>query len=82
MIARARRDLPIDMGRSFMVGDRSGDIVFAHRAGIPGVLVKTGYGLGEWEYQREGFSEMPDFVCEDLREAVGWILGELKKKTK
>ncbi len=36
MLLRARREWPVDWGRSFLVGDRDSDIAAAAAAGIPG----------------------------------------------
>lgn len=80
MIRKACRELPIDMARSYVVGDRYNDIKFAHKAGLPGVFVKTGYGLGEFTYQRENWTEQPEHIAENLGGAVKWILADLKKK--
>jgi D-glycero-D-manno-heptose 1,7-bisphosphate phosphatase len=77
MIRKAQSELPIDMTRSWMVGDRYSDVVFAHRATLPCILVKTGYGLGEITYQREKWAEEPDHITEDLGEAVDWILKQI-----
>jgi D-glycero-D-manno-heptose 1,7-bisphosphate phosphatase len=74
MIEAAREDLAIDLSRSFMVGDKYSDIVFAHSVGIKGVLVKTGYGLGEIENWSADWTEQPDRISEDLSDAVDWIL--------
>jgi len=82
MLRKAQAEWPIDMGRSYMVGDRHNDVVFAHKAGLAGVLVKTGYGLGEVAYQRETWTEQPERICDDLAGAVRWILADLKRKTR
>ena len=82
MIRRAQAELPIDMSRAWMVGDRYGDIQFAHKAGIPAVFVKTGYGLGEWTYQRDGWESQPDHIADNLKSAVGWILRELRARNR
>jgi D-glycero-D-manno-heptose 1,7-bisphosphate phosphatase len=74
MIRRAQKELPIDMQRSWMIGDRYNDIIFAHKAGIPGLLVKTGYGLGEYTHQRDIWPENPDKVLRHVGEAVDYIL--------
>ena len=81
MIRKARAALPIDMARAYVVGDRHSDVTFAHKAGLPGIFVKTGYGLGEYTYQRAAWAEQPDCIAEDLRGAVAWILGDLRKRT-
>ena len=80
MIRRACRELPIDLARSFMVGDRVSDMLFARAAGIPGIFIKSGYGLGEFTYRREHWTIEPDQICEDLPEAVRWVLRDLKRK--
>jgi D-glycero-D-manno-heptose 1,7-bisphosphate phosphatase len=38
------------------------------------VLVLTGYGRGEWEYQQDRFRVRPDYVAPDLFDAVEWAL--------
>lgn len=46
MLLKAARALPIDLGRSWMVGDRVTDLEAGWNAGVAGtVLVETGYGL-------------------------------------
>src|SRR6186713_2158400 len=49
-----------------MCGDKLSDVAAAHAAGTAGVLVLTGYGRGEWEYQRDAQVVNPDHVAEDL----------------
>lgn len=74
LLQRAQRDLKLDLTRSFIVGDKISDILLARRVGAKGVFVLTGYGLGQWEYQRHRWTETPDHVAEDLYAAVQWIL--------
>ncbi len=74
MVRAAERDLGVDVARSYMVGDKHSDIAFAHSLGMKGVLVKTGYGLGELEQWGESWDDRPDAVAEDLLTAVEWIL--------
>jgi D-glycero-D-manno-heptose 1,7-bisphosphate phosphatase len=48
MLQRAAAGLDIDMARSWLVGDRAGDVEAAKRAGLAGALhVLTGYGQAE-----------------------------------
>ncbi len=75
MIRAATRDLDIDLQRSVMVGDKHSDIRFAHSVGLPGVLVRTGYGQGELATWSSGWTERPDYVADDLLDGVNWILG-------
>jgi D-glycero-D-manno-heptose 1,7-bisphosphate phosphatase len=74
LIDQARALFDIDLSRSFMVGDMCSDVEFANRAGIKGVMVKTGYGLGELEYVLPKKREKPIRVADDLLDAVQWII--------
>jgi D-glycero-D-manno-heptose 1,7-bisphosphate phosphatase len=74
MLEQAAADLRLVLDRSFVVGDRAGDVELAHRAGCRSVLVRTGYGQGEWVWHAKNWRYQPDFVAADLSEAVGWIL--------
>jgi D-glycero-D-manno-heptose 1,7-bisphosphate phosphatase len=77
LILQAAADLDLDVERSYVVGDRDTDIELAKRAGTKMVFVKTGYGLGEWEYNRNAWKNQPDYVAEDLLDAVEWILEDM-----
>jgi len=74
MLFRAASDLDIDLSRSFMIGDRHSDIELAHNAGTRSILVLSGYGLGEYEYQRQNWEIQPDWVASNLLEATQIIL--------
>jgi D-glycero-D-manno-heptose 1,7-bisphosphate phosphatase len=74
LIRRAAEDFDIDLDGSWMIGDRYSDIELAHNAGVRSAFVLSGYGRGEWEYQREAWKSAPDLVAEDLLEAVRQIL--------
>ncbi len=74
MILRAAREHDIDLSGSYVVGDSVVDIEAGASAGVPGILVKTGYGRGLLEHQRHRFMTEPALAAEDLLEAVGWIL--------
>jgi D-glycero-D-manno-heptose 1,7-bisphosphate phosphatase len=79
MLRRAAVEHGIDLRRSFVVGDRYGDIETAHGLGARGVLVRTGYGETEVAAETQGTRpKAPDFVADDLAAAVDWILRELK----
>jgi D-glycero-D-manno-heptose 1,7-bisphosphate phosphatase len=80
MIEQAVADLPIDLTRSYCVGDRIKDIYFGHTNGLQSLLVLTGYGRGEYEFQRDTWKEQPDFIADNLSEAVDWILKDLERK--
>jgi D-glycero-D-manno-heptose 1,7-bisphosphate phosphatase len=76
LIHRAAFDFDIDLAGSWMVGDRYGDTVLARNAGTRAALVLSGYGRGEWEYQRAAWQHQPELVAEDLLEAVEKIIAE------
>jgi len=76
LIHQALEAFDIDMSNSYMVGDRHVDIELASRIEIDGVLVKTGYGLGEIDYVLPQQSIKPNHIAQDLLDAVKWILGE------
>ncbi len=77
LLLRAAKELDIDIKNSYMIGDKFSDVELAHNAGCKGILTLTGYGRGEWEYNREEAGMTPDFVAEDLLDAVEWILKEI-----
>jgi D-glycero-D-manno-heptose 1,7-bisphosphate phosphatase len=71
MVLEAAADFQIDLGASFMVGDKAIDIECGRRAGTRTVLVRTGYGAA---LERDADSIAPDFVANDVPEAVRWLL--------
>jgi len=75
LLLRAAADHALDLRRSTLVGDKASDLAAARAVGARGVLVLTGYGLGEWEYRRASFDVEPDHVAPDLLDAVEWVLG-------
>jgi D-glycero-D-manno-heptose 1,7-bisphosphate phosphatase len=74
LITRGSSEFDIDLASSWMIGDRYSDIELARNAGLQSAFVMTGYGRGEWEYQRSAWKHQPDLVCENLLEAVTKIL--------
>ncbi len=74
LLDRAARELNIDLGRSFMVGDKWSDVELGHRAGARSVLVSTGFAADDPGNARPAHVEDPDFIAHDLAEAVDWIL--------
>ncbi len=76
LVGQALKAFDIDMSNSYVVGDRYVDIELAIRLNLRGVLVKTGYGLGEMEYIIPEMPLKPNHVAEDLLDAVKWILNQ------
>jgi D-glycero-D-manno-heptose 1,7-bisphosphate phosphatase len=69
LLHRAAQELGIDLGRSWVVGDREADVSLAR-------LVKTGYGRGELLWHAPSWPRPPDVVAEHLMEAAERILSE------
>jgi histidinol phosphatase-like enzyme len=78
MLERAAKEHALDLHRSFVVGDRHGDVELARRAGACSILVRTGYGEGEYLWNASKWQFQPDFVAADLADAVHWILRATK----
>jgi D-glycero-D-manno-heptose 1,7-bisphosphate phosphatase len=75
LLRRAEKELGADLRRSWVVGDRHGDLQLAWNVGARGALVRSGYGLGELTYLAPSWTRPPDLVAENLLEAVERILG-------
>jgi D-glycero-D-manno-heptose 1,7-bisphosphate phosphatase len=78
MLDRAALEHALDLRRSFVVGDRFGDMELARNARARSILVRTGYGEGELAWHPAKRSLQPDFVAEDLTWAIDWILRQKK----
>ena len=78
MLDLAARDHALDLKRSFVVGDRHGDMVLAENAGARSILVRTGYGEGELAWHVPKWPRQPDFIAPTLAEAADWILRQPK----
>jgi D-glycero-D-manno-heptose 1,7-bisphosphate phosphatase len=80
MLLQAAEDLNLDLTQSAVIGDKYTDVLTGHRLGIPGLLVRTGFGEGEIEKHSATWNKAPDFIAADLLEAVRWVLSESKLK--
>jgi len=78
MLERAAREHGLDLRRSFVVGDRYGDIELAHGVGARGIMVRTGYGEGEIQWHSSNWPAPPDFIADDLAAAAEWIVKQPK----
>jgi D-glycero-D-manno-heptose 1,7-bisphosphate phosphatase len=72
LIERAARDLHLDPARSFVVGDKWGDVALARAVGGRAVLVRTGTGAIVEQRPRPGVTA--DAVVDNLAAAASWIL--------
>lgn len=81
LLEAAAREFGVDLGRSFMIGDRFVDILAGRRAGARSILVLTGVGRRELEDENAaGITAItqPDHVAENAYKAVRWILANLQ----
>ena len=65
----AKSSFNIDYSKSYIVGDRTSDIMAGKNAGISSILVRTGYGGRDEAYQVN-----PDYTAENLKDAVSNII--------
>lgn len=72
MLLEAARAHDIELGQSYMVGDRWRDIAAGRAAGCMTIFVDYGYD--------EPRPESPDAVVADLPKAVEWILSREKER--
>jgi D-glycero-D-manno-heptose 1,7-bisphosphate phosphatase len=70
MLLSAARELGIDLGQSWMVGDRWRDVDCGHAAGCRTVFIDCGYS--------EELRQKPHFSAGNLAEAADIILRESK----
>ena len=67
MLLEASGEFGVDLGASYMVGDKAADIECGRRAGAGAILVLTGYGREQ--------TCVADFTAADAAGAADWILG-------
>ncbi|MBF2053075.1 MAG: HAD family hydrolase [Candidatus Sericytochromatia bacterium] len=68
MLLAAARDLDLDLGKSFMIGDKATDVEVGQRVGAHTILLTSGYGqqVLDGTYQHP---VKPDYICDSLQEA-------------
>lgn len=69
LVLRAARDLNIDLGASWLVGDSTTDLATAANAGLRSILVRTGLAGQDGKHVVR-----PDAVFDDLAAAVQFIV--------
>jgi D-glycero-D-manno-heptose 1,7-bisphosphate phosphatase len=79
MLTQAAEEQHIDLQRSFVVGDKVSDLEAGWRVGCRPVLVLTGYGVEAREAFRE-HAFQPEYIAENLLQAVQWILTQAGSK--
>ena len=75
MILDARDEFGIDLGASYMVGDKVIDVECGTNAGVKlSVLVRTGYGL---EHESKlGQTHQPYVITDTLNDFADLVLGQ------
>ena len=69
MVVKATRDHPIDLSRSFLIGDKEVDVECAHNAGVRAIRVRTGI-------QHDVTGSNADWVADDMPAAAKIILNK------
>jgi len=72
LVRQAAADLGLDVGRSFVVGDKWLDVGLAVNAGARGILVRTGYGGNDLPAAPPGYGCAA--TVDTLLDAARWIL--------
>jgi mannose-1-phosphate guanylyltransferase/phosphomannomutase len=73
MLLKAAQEHHLDLARSWMIGDRGADIDAAHAVNVRAVLVRTGHS----ESTPSIGNSAPDFIADDLAQAVDYVLKDL-----
>jgi len=79
MLLKAAADLGLDLCCSYVIGDHVSDVVLGKTMGLKSILLLSGHGRKEMQRISSGEAMPPDAVCTDLREAVQWVLRDLKE---
>tara|TARA_Y200000002_G_scaffold366537_1_gene357589 strand:- start:5727 stop:7052 length:1326 start_codon:yes stop_codon:yes gene_type:complete len=69
LFEKSIKDLKIDVKSSWMIGDRTSDILAGKRSSLNTILVKTGYFGSDNKYDVK-----PDFIMDDLYSAIKFII--------
>jgi histidinol-phosphate phosphatase family protein len=69
MLLQAAKDHRIDLGASYMIGDKPIDVEAGHRAGTKSILMSD----------EASETTAPDFLAQDLLVAAGWIQQDFQK---
>jgi D-glycero-D-manno-heptose 1,7-bisphosphate phosphatase len=73
MAQKAESELGIDPSRSYMIGDKTEDMLFGMTIKATPILLMTGYGRHALKELKD-LGKKPAFVAENLLEAANWIL--------
>ena len=68
LIQRGEKEIPADLTKSILIGDKTSDIKAGQNAGLYTILVRTGHGGQDGE-----FEVSPDHIANNLKEAATHI---------
>jgi len=74
MVHRAQEEFNLELSECYFIGDKYVDIRLAQSVGAHGILVLTGFGRVEQHDQSLNGGQPPDYIAENLLEAVQWVL--------
>ncbi|WP_028841328.1 D-glycero-alpha-D-manno-heptose-1,7-bisphosphate 7-phosphatase [Thermodesulfobacterium hveragerdense] len=74
LVLQALEKYPIELEKSYFIGDKIVDVETGKRLGIKTILVLTGYGKGELKYVAPKKGIYPDWVAKNLKEAAEIII--------
>ena len=79
MLTDAAEKHGLDLGLSYMIGDKATDVEVGQRAGCRTVLLRSGYGeqviAGDYQWR-----VTPDFVADTIVEAIAWVEADLAER--
>ncbi|MBI5970735.1 MAG: HAD family hydrolase [Deltaproteobacteria bacterium] len=78
LVVKAAKELGLDVGRSYVVGDKASDIELARNLGpsVKAALVLTGSG----EAERGRLSFQPEFTASDIFQAIEWLIADVRRR--
>lgn len=81
LLLKAKEIHNLKLEECYIVGDTGdSDMLAANNAGAKKVLVKTGWGKGSLTTYRKNWQGIePDFIADNLVDAVNWITKDLNK---
>lgn len=82
LLLKAKKIHNLNLDECYVVGDTGGsDMLAANNAGAKKVLVKTGWGENSLTKYRYEWQEVePDYIADNLVDAVTWISNDLNNK--
>ncbi len=77
LLLQAAKDFNINLPFSFMIGDKLTDIEAGQESGCKTILVRSGFGEKSYNNLVNYSGVVPDYICNDLNEAVAWLLPKI-----